>query len=163
MSIKLFVKVIYILFSAFSFLCLRLYAFDSAVKHMQIACETQLVRDGWIHVHRIYAFSLPWSRDHNTLNCRRLDSIALELQITQRGGRHLPLAILRSSPIPGSTHIQSASYTDPKSARDICLPFILVETYTTSVIKMQSLWIKKTDAVTRNCKKCFKCACNASL
>lgn len=47
------------------------------------------------------------SKDHTTVHCRRVDSIALGLQITQE--RHLPLAILRSSPLPGSIQIQSGT------------------------------------------------------
>lgn len=54
-------------------------------------------------------FSPSWSKGRSMLHCWGLDSVALELQITQREGRYLPLAILRSGPIPGSTWIQPVS------------------------------------------------------
>lgn len=98
------------------------------------------LKDSWLCPLSFKPFSLSWSKDHTTVHCRRLDSIALGLQITQRGGRHLPLAILRSSPIPGSTQIQSASYPALRSAKQFYLPPIQVETHSYSVSYSDRQW-----------------------
>lgn len=99
------------------------------VKHMQTACMGQWLKDSLIFPPSFKPFSLSWSKGHTTVECWRLDSTALGLQITQREGRHLPLAILRSSPIPGSAQIQSVSYPAPRSAKQFYLPPIQIGTH----------------------------------